>query len=95
MNDETYEVWTNYATWCVNLDMIMGLDPREAFSNCKDVYDLASDIRQYCRKIIEKESIQGLARDYALRFMNEVDWLQIADRMAEYWKLFQTETELA
>jgi hypothetical protein len=78
MSNATYNGWTNYATWRVNLEIVDGLDPRETFSNCKDVYDLASDIREYCREIIQETSRESLARDYALAFLDDVNWLEIA-----------------
>jgi len=94
MNDQTYNGWTNYATWRVNLEMVDGLDPREHFTGSTDVYELASEIEEYIKGYIE-EFASGMARDYALAFLDEVNWREIAKHMAEAYELFQTETEVA
>jgi hypothetical protein len=93
MNDQTYNGWTNYATWRVNLELLDGLDPRDYFPDCEDVLELMDAIKQYCEEYIF-ESAQDFARHYALAFLNEVDWHEIAKHMAEDCKLFQTETEV-
>jgi hypothetical protein len=95
MNNQTYNGWTNYATWRVNLEMVDGLDPREMFGKLSEIYDLADAIQQYCESTLEGESQAGLARDYAFAFLDDVNWLQIAEHMAEDFQLFQTETEVA
>jgi hypothetical protein len=33
MTDTTYNGWTNYATWRVNLEVFDGLDPYDHFSD--------------------------------------------------------------
>jgi len=91
MNDQTYNGWTNYATWRVNLEMVDGVDPREMFGNLTEIYDLADAIQQYCESTLEGESQAGLALDYALAFLDEVNWREIAKHMAEAYELFQTE----
>ena len=95
MNDQTYNGWTNYATWRVNLEMVDGLDPREFFPDCEDIMELRDTIKQLCEEQIQASSQEGLARDYALAFLDEVNWREIAKHMAEAYELFQTETEVA
>lgn len=93
MSNEKYNGWTNYATWRVNLEMIDGVDPRETFNNSKDLYELVNDIKQYCKDIVEETSKEGLARDYALAFLEYVNWQEIAEHVEDAYKLFQTEIE--
>jgi len=93
MSNEKYNGWTNYATWRVNLEMVDGLDPREHFSGSKDVYELATKIEEYIKGYID-EFASGMARDYALAFLDEVNWREIAKSIAEAYELFQTETEV-
>ena len=94
MNDQTYNGWTNYATWRVNIEMVDGLDPREHFTGSTDVYELASQIEEYVNNYID-DFASGLALGYALAFLHEVNWREIAKYMAEAYELFQTETEVA
>jgi hypothetical protein len=92
MNDKTYNGWTNYATWRVNLEMVDGVDPREHFTSSTDVDELASEIEGYVKGYID-EFASGMALDYALAFLDDVNWHEIAEHMAEAYELFQTEVE--
>jgi hypothetical protein len=88
MQDKTYNGWTNYATWRVNLEMFDGLDA-EFFSITADEFDdlvgsLAAALEEYAQSYIEHSS-SGLARDYALAFLDDVNWHEIAQHMvADY-----------
>ena len=80
MTDTTYNDWTNYATWRVNLEMIDGMTAAEL--DCDNVRDLSAELEHYCRACIEAQG-NGLARDYALAFLNQVNWREIAEHMLE------------
>lgn len=80
MTNETHNGWTNYATWRVNLEMINGITAADL--NCDNVRDLVAELSHYCRSVIELQS-KGLARDYALAFLGEVNWHEIASHMLE------------
>jgi len=80
MTNETHNGWTNYATWRVNLEMISGITAADL--NCDNVRDLVKELSYYCRSVIELQS-KGLARDYALAFLGEVNWHEIASHMLE------------
>lgn len=87
MQDKTYNGWTNYATWRVNLEMFGELNPREYFSDAvaSDVAQLADLLKDYAEDYITETSKIGLARDYALAFLSDVDWDEIAEHMvADY-----------
>jgi hypothetical protein len=75
--------WTNYATWRVNLEIFDGFDPRDYWSGSDrwEAYDLGDFLKGYAEELIESSSTEGLARDYALAFLSDVDWRQIASRM--------------
>jgi hypothetical protein len=45
------------------------------FSEWKD------DLKEFAENLIEQSSTEGLARDYALAFLSEVDWWEIANNM--------------
>ena len=79
----TYNGWTNYETWRVNLEIFDGFDPRDlwAGSDKWESYDLGDFLKGYAEELIESTSTEGLARDYALAFLSNVDWREIAKVM--------------
>ena len=91
MQDKNYNGWTNYATWRVNLEMFDGINPHEygSFSDAVagegDAYQLARLLKDWAEEIICETSSEGLALDYALAFLSDVDWDEIAEHMvADY-----------
>ena len=76
-----YNGWTNYATWRVNLEMFDGYDG--ASDNDLDAYDLGQSLRDMAEEMIGGE---GLARDYALAFIADVNWREIAAMMIEAYR---------
>jgi hypothetical protein len=75
----SYNGWTNYETWRVNLEMFDGKDSRSGI----DAYNLGQEFREYAEEIIEQDSKPGFARDYALAFLSDVNWREIADHYIE------------
>jgi hypothetical protein len=73
MTDKTYNGWTNYATWRVNLEM---------FDGSEDVWS-ADSAREFVEEIIESSTPEGVARDYALAFVSDVNWVEIAEHYQE------------
>lgn len=76
----TYNGWTNYATWRVNLEIFDDL-PLEDFSDTDDAYTLAQALKERAEYYVECSSEAGLARDYALAFLSDVNWYEIAEHM--------------
>ena len=79
-SDRTFNGWANYATWRINL---------EWFGNGETIADmgftrtrLAEQLRNFVEEIICDDS-NGPARDYAMAFLSDVDWHEIADHMME------------
>ena len=70
MNNEKYNGWTNYETWRVNL---------EIFDGVEDFNMAEFEMREFVEELIENETKEGLARDYALTFISNVDWREIAE----------------
>lgn len=79
--DNRYNGWTNYATWRVNLEVFDGVAWLEQFDEGLSVYDASKLLKEYAEEFIEQSSTEGLARDYALAFMSDVNWLEIAQSM--------------
>ena len=82
MMTEKYNGWTNYATWRVRLEMF---DGDFASDNDLDAYDLGQSLRDMAEEMISEQS-EGLAQDYALAFLAEVNWREIAEHMIEDYR---------
>ncbi len=82
MSKANYNGWTNYATWRVNLEIFDGQDP-EGFNLTQDAYYLGRDLKAYAEELIIETSSEGLARDYALAFLSDVNWTEIAEHVIE------------
>ena len=88
MNDNTYNGWTNYATWRVNLEMFDSLTPADFWGgfgdpDLEEVYEFSKALKDYAEEIICEQSQQGIAQDYALAFISDVDWYSIAKHMIQ------------
>jgi len=84
-----YNGWTNYATWRVNLEMFDGmslLDVEFGYVTPKgtyDAYDVSKSLERMAEDMIYETTQEGLGRDYALAFIAQVDFDQIAQHMIE------------
>ena len=86
---EKYNGWTNYATWRVGLEIIndmslddFGVEYDEEDNNMIDTSDLADAMRDYVQDHIEETS-EGKAKGYALAFLSDVNWYELAEHMIE------------
>lgn len=89
MKDNTYNGWTNYATWRINLEVFDGLDLRDNFPTKPEVEDVAQYLESWLDEILESYVSGGdnLTLDYARAFVSDVDYFQIAEHLidaAEY-----------
>ena len=85
MTDKTYNGWTNYETWRVNLEIFDGYDTSDVFDLTLDAWDLGNVLQDYAENLIH-ESGGGdgnLAVDYALAFLKAVNWHEIAKHMID------------
>jgi len=74
MNDTTYNGWTNYATWRVNLEMFDGVTLNQFYSK-DDAYTLGQEMKDYAEEILSMDS-NGVVLDYALAFLSDVNWTE-------------------
>lgn len=81
--DNRYNGWTNYATWRVNLEVFDGLDLRDMGWHKLDKYDLGQALKEYANEMIEMDTKEGLALDYARAFLMDVEWYEIAEYLIE------------
>ncbi len=87
MTETTYNGWTNYATWRVNLEVFDGFDPFDNFSDDQAGMEdnLAEYLKDYAEELINM-SVQdphapSLAVDYAMAFLADVNWREIAGHL--------------
>lgn len=87
MSDKTYNGWTNYATWRVNLEVFDGIEHDEMFDLSQEPYDLGHDLKMYAEELIDMSfsdpNAPILARDYALAFLHDVNWYEIAKHVVK------------
>jgi hypothetical protein len=69
----TFNGWTNYETWRVNLEFFDGR--YESFTA-----DSAKELAEY---YIDETTEPGFARDLALAFLSQVNWQEIAAHYQE------------
>ena len=84
MADEKYNGWTNYATWRVNLELFDGGD--FASDNDLGAYDLGQRLRFWAEDLLAEQA-SGMVLDYALAFLADVNWCEIAENMIVDWRV--------
>ena len=71
-----YNGWSNYATWRVNLEMFDDLDQDGWNDSSSD------DCKEYAETVIENEATESsFSLDYAMAFLQDVNWQEIADNL--------------
>jgi len=81
----SYNGWTNYATWRVNLEMFDGFPYALGFDSEQGAYDLGQGLKEYAEELLEQEigNAEGLAFSYAMAFLSDVNWTEIAQHMID------------
>lgn len=84
---DTYNGWTNYATWRINLEIFDGTDLEDMSWDGMDTSDLANALQEYAQEIVFLEcNEKSLAYSYAMAFLSEVNWYEIAEHLLEDFK---------
>ena len=78
--DTKYNGWTNYATWRINLEIF---DNFEINGYSDDTYELSLQLQDYVEEYIGDTAPAGLALDYALAFVSDVNWYEIAQHLIQ------------
>jgi hypothetical protein len=89
MTKETYNGWTNYETWRIQLEVIdgmtledFGVDLHEVDTDdVVNVESLAEDVESYVEEIVTNGVPEGLALNLAMSFLDRVDFLEIAEHL--------------
>jgi hypothetical protein len=89
--EQTYNGWTNYATWRVNLEIVDGYDPSDLFENSRAespaelTRELADCLEEMAKEFVENSG-GGVALDYAMAFLDGVNWDEIAEHYVEDYR---------
>jgi len=90
MKDITYNGWSNYATWRINLEVFDGIDVGE-FDGVDDaepdIYNISFQLKDYAEECIfsghnaNAPLYCNFIEDYARAFLSDVNWYEIAQHM--------------
>jgi hypothetical protein len=77
MTEKTYNGWTNYATWRVALEFFDGFD-------CDGFEYTAGALEDMVIETLESQAEpEGVTLSYAMAFINDVNWFEIAEHLKE------------
>lgn len=76
-NKETYNGWTNYATWRVNLEHFDGVTSEESG------LDTTEACQSYVEDFLELSCDNDTTLSYALAFTHKVNWYEILEHIKE------------
>jgi hypothetical protein len=76
----SFNGWTNYATWRVNLEMLGDIDLADSFEEKPDLTDAIEFCREYVEEVICEQS-RDLALGYARAFIADVNFREIATHL--------------
>ena len=79
----SYNGWTNYATWRVNLEVFDGTSTSDLGFDGLPMYRLQEALKEYVEEIVcpFKKGENSLAETYALAFLSDVNWHEIAKHL--------------
>jgi hypothetical protein len=83
----TYNGWTNYATWRINLEWFDGVDDVfiDAYKG-DDVHDFADNLQSYVEEALDQLGHRDVLMDYAMAFIQDVNWHEIAEHLADQYE---------
>ena len=94
MEDKKYNGWANYATWRIQLEIIddyVRILAEDIASGNYDEYDwsdalvVVDTLKEYVDEVLELNTDDGgLVKSYALAFIDEVDWYELAKHAQAY-----------
>lgn len=89
-DDKEHNGWTNYATWRVMLECIDGTNwVREDITGDETQVLTVLDVAHFLKNAVEEmigeqgEKEEGLAYNYAMAFLGDVNWFEIAEQVIE------------
>lgn len=94
----TYNGWTNYATWRINLEIFDGVDLEDMSWDGMSLSELAEALQEYTDELLTTYSAggpcgEGLTLDYARAFVSQVNWHEIAQHLLDDVQQNEEESE--
>ena len=89
MIDKTYNGWTNYATWRINLEIFDGVTLEHLNTVEVEPYEVGKYLQDYAEEVIfsgaryDERRPANLMEDYARAFLSDVNWYEIAKHMVD------------
>ena len=78
MKNETYNGWTNFETWKVNLEIFDGVTAKDIWGEkCQPEW-----VRHYVEEIVTEEA-EGFALSCVNSVLSAVNWHEIAEHLNE------------
>ena len=87
MTKETYNGWSNYETWRINLEIFDGVTLEDMNTVEVDPYNLKDYLQEYAEEIvflyshIGNKTPSSLMENYARAFLSDVNWYEIAEHI--------------
>lgn len=88
MNDQTYQGWTNYATWRVRLELCeFEVDElKDIIEENNDIAALIKYIKEYVEEVVSIDIPEdSLALSYALAFLDDVNYHEISNSLFDWY----------
>lgn len=73
----TYNGWTNYNTWKINLEFFDGMSDHEFYGTT--IEEVADEMKDMVEDYIDEHTSSTLAWDWAMETIKDVDWYAIAE----------------
>ena len=83
---DDYNGWSNYATWRINLEIFDGNDWNEEAGSYTDISDFTATLKDRAEEAVTgygEIPEDSLAVSYALSFLQDVNYYEIAKGIAE------------
>ena len=80
MSNDTYNGWHNRQTWRVQIEIFDECKASDFFAGVFTVWNLEQALSRYVHEIVYANA-SGLALEYALDFLEYVNWRELAERM--------------
>lgn len=86
--------YANAATWRVKTDVFNDFDLDDWCLDMLDTTELAGWMRDHVREIIEEDAGETIARVYAMLFLADVDWAELAQTARDDYAADNAQEEL-
>lgn len=81
-DNKKYNGWSNYATWRVSLEWFDGAQDEWYEDYGANVSDMAQGMKDHLEEMLGEEA-SGMALGYALSFVNDVNYYEIAKHIVD------------